>query len=335
MNTINAIFLADSHLAYDYPLKPRSERKRRGEDFFANFELVLNEAVNTNADFIIHGGDLFDSPYVNKSLVNRAYFKLFEIAEAGIPIFIVPGNHERAKLPISIYLQHPNIYIFNEAKTFQIKSQDQTVSISGFPYYYDGIRSDFPMLLHTLKQDLKPGELNIMCLHQAIEGAQVGLHNYTFRSNSDVIKVKDLTDDYVCYLSGHIHRHQIIRNPRNNVPYIYPGSIERTSFQEAREMKGYSKLRFIKEKDKYIIQHKFIELPARPLETIIFEDKIYSSHEVRDFILSKVKQISSNAVLRYKSEYQENIFKITGKLEKEIIPSSISIQKGYSYKKRI
>lgn len=328
MSKVEVIFLADSHLGYDHPMKPRSERKRRGEDFFKNFEGILNYAIKTKPDFLIHGGDLFDSPYVNQSLVNRAYFKLFEVAEAGILVFIVPGNHERAKLSTSIYLQHPNIFIFTEAKTFHIKCRDHMISISGFPYYYGDIRSDFSRLKRTLANDLKPGSLNIMCLHHAVEGAQVGQHNYTFRSNSDVIKLEDLTDDYVCYLSGHIHRHQIIKNPVNNIPFIYPGSIERTSFQEAGEVKGRYHLSFFKTGKKYNMQYKFKELISRPMETLEFEEKIYSGIEVKDLILSKVKKIPSNAVLRYKSEYPENLYKITSKLEKELIPSSISIQKG-------
>ncbi len=334
MNKIHAIFLADSHLGYDHPLKPRSERKRRGEDFFRKFELILDRTLMIKPDFLIHGGDLFDNPYVNQSLVNRAYFKLFELAEAGIPVFIVPGNHERAKLSTSIYLQHPNIFIFSEAKTFHIKCREHKISISGFPYYYGDIRSDFSMLQKKLVSKLTPGSLNIMCLHQIVEGAQVGRQNYTFRYNKDVIKLEDLTNDYVCYLSGHIHRHQIIRNTINNVPFIYPGSIERTSFQESDEVKGYCQLSFSETEMKYDMEYKFIELDSRPMETLEFEEKIYSENEVKDLILSKVKKISSNAVLRYKSEYPENLYKITSKLEKELIPSSISIQKGINYNRR-
>ena len=334
MPNIEVIFLADSHLGYDHPMKPRSERKRRGEDFFENFEGILNYAIKTKPDFIIHGGDLFDSPYVNESLVNRAYFKLFEVAEAGIPVFIVPGNHERAKLTNTIYLQHPNIFIFTEAKTFHIKCRDHQVFISGFPYYYDNIRTNFLRLNKKLTSDLKPGSLNIMCLHHAVEGAQVGHQNYTFRSHKDVIKVEDLTNDYVCYLSGHIHRHQIIRNAKNKVPFIYPGSIERTSFQESGEKKGWCHLSFSKIGKKYNMHCKFTELNSRPMETLEFDEKIYSENEVKDLILSKVKKISSNAILRYKSEYPENLYKISSKLEKELIPLSISIQKGINYNRK-
>ncbi len=100
-------------------------------------------------------------------------------------------------------------------------------------------------------------------MHQVLEGAVVGTHNYKFRENIDTVNPIDLSDDYVCYLSGHIHRYQKLENPLNEVPFLYPGSIERTSYQEAQESKGYCKLQFIKENGSFKFDHEFIELPTR------------------------------------------------------------------------
>jgi DNA repair exonuclease SbcCD nuclease subunit len=336
---IRILFFADSHLGYDHPLKARSKRKRRGEDFFANFRFILQEAERTKPDLLIHGGDVFDSPYVNESIVNMAYDRLFETAECGIPIFIVPGNHERAKLLPSVFMQHPLIHIFNEAKSFQLHTKGHSIRISGFPYYYDGIRRDFPEILKQLSKGSSPEELKILCMHQVLEGAKVGRHNYTFRANPDVIKVSDLSRAYNCYLSGHIHRYQLLHNPENGIPFLYPGSIERTSWQEELETKGYCILSFQKTDAGYAFSHQFRSLKTRPLETLVFEDRIYTDKELRDLIRQKIKKISKNAVLRYQSEFPENIYKISSKLEQELIPLSISIQKGFwsagtGYKKK-
>jgi exonuclease SbcD len=328
MDEIHAVFFADTHLGYDHPLRPRSLRKRRGEDFFSNFEFVLNEAKRIKPDFVIHGGDVFDSPYVNESIINLAYEKFFELAECNIPVFIVPGNHERAKLAPSIYMQHPNIKIFSKPETFHIRSKDQDIFISGFPYFYDGIRVNFKHLLKKLSVKINKNALNIMCMHQVLEGAKVGKHNYTFKSNPDVISIKDLSTDYDCYLSGHIHRYQLMKNYENDVPFLYPGSTERTSYQEVQETKGFCKLHFIKNKSRYIMEHEFIPLKTRPLETIEFEDRIYSEDEIKKTISKKIKRISENSVLRYQSEFPENIYKITTKMENELVPFSISIEKG-------
>ncbi len=45
----------------------------------------------------------------------------------------------------------------------------------------------------------------------------------------------------------------------------------------------------------------------------------------------KVKEIASNSVLRYKSDYTENLYKVTSKIENDIIPETISIQKGLGF----
>ena len=39
------LFFADTHLGFDLPARPRIERRRRGPDFFANFERALAPAL--------------------------------------------------------------------------------------------------------------------------------------------------------------------------------------------------------------------------------------------------------------------------------------------------
>ncbi len=110
-----------------------------------------------------------------------------------------------------------------------------------------------------------------MCLHQAVEGARVGPVNFTFRDGPDVIRAADIPPGFAGVLSGHIHRAQRLDNNlhgrRMNAPVLYPGSVERTSFAERFEPKGYMLLRF----DTgglgggVLAESKFCELPACPM----------------------------------------------------------------------
>ena len=59
---IKILFFSDSHLGFDYVLK-KSKTSHRGEDFFKNFEFILNRAIDLNVDLVIHGGDLFHKYY--------------------------------------------------------------------------------------------------------------------------------------------------------------------------------------------------------------------------------------------------------------------------------
>ncbi len=58
------LFVSDTHLGFDLPARPRVERRRRGPDFFANFERALAPALRGEADLVVHGGDLhgFEDP---------------------------------------------------------------------------------------------------------------------------------------------------------------------------------------------------------------------------------------------------------------------------------
>ena len=41
MDLIRVLFVSDTHLGFDLPRRPRVTRRRRGPDFFANFEKAI------------------------------------------------------------------------------------------------------------------------------------------------------------------------------------------------------------------------------------------------------------------------------------------------------
>ena len=58
MDIIRVLFLADTHLGFDYPFRPRIQRRRRGAEFFTNFKRTLLPALKGRVDCVVHGGDL-------------------------------------------------------------------------------------------------------------------------------------------------------------------------------------------------------------------------------------------------------------------------------------
>jgi len=55
---MRVLFVADTHLGFDLPARPRVDRRRRGPDFFACFVRALEPALRGEADVVVHGGDL-------------------------------------------------------------------------------------------------------------------------------------------------------------------------------------------------------------------------------------------------------------------------------------
>jgi len=90
---IRILFFSDTHLGFDFPLRKSGVHRRRGVDFFTNYNRVLQRAVTGDADLIIHGGDLFFRSRVPDRILELAYGPLIETARTGMPVCIVPGNH--------------------------------------------------------------------------------------------------------------------------------------------------------------------------------------------------------------------------------------------------
>jgi len=230
-SNIQILFCADTHLGFDMPVRPRVERRRRGPDFFANYQKILETAIERQVNLVIHGGDFFFRSKVPDSIVARAYDTLFKFADHRIPIVIVPGNHERSQMPISLFLGHPGIHILTKPQTIEFIIGPNAVAVTGFPNVRGGIRNRFKELLIQTEWEFSEAEVHLLCLHQAIEGAQVGPSNFTFRTGDDVIQRSDLPENFDAVLSGHIHRHQILNQPRQDgttLPICYLGSTERT-----------------------------------------------------------------------------------------------------------
>src|ERR1044071_912406 len=108
---IRILLLADTHRGFDLPASPRVDRRRRGHDFLANYALALEPAMSGEVDLVVHAGDVFDRSSVASSVAYQAFEPLRRIAQRGVPVFIVPGNHERSRLPHRRFLSHPNVNV--------------------------------------------------------------------------------------------------------------------------------------------------------------------------------------------------------------------------------
>jgi len=267
--TLRILFLADTHLGFDLATRPRVQRRRRGHDFFAMFERVLREAIQQDYDFLVHGGDVFYRSRVPASLVQRAFMPLKRVAEAGIPVLVVPGNHERSAIPHASLALHPGIHVFDRPRTFVLRKNDCTVAFSGFPYCRRDVRQRFPQLLSDTEWRQHPADVHLLCVHHCFEGATVGPADFTFRFASDVVRLSDIPDAFSAVLTGHVHRHQVLdrdlRGKPLSTPVMYPGSIERTSFAERDEPKGYLSLEEELDAAGGRLTWEFRELPTRPM----------------------------------------------------------------------
>lgn len=277
-HVIRILLIADTHLGFDLPVRPRIERRRRGHDFLANYATALQPALDGAVDIVVHGGDVFNRSRVVPSLAYQAFEPLTRVAETGVAVFVVPGNHERGKLPHLRFAHHRGIHIFDRPRTFVADVRGVRVALAGFPSERDDVRTKFGTLLRETAWQGANADVRLLCMHQCVEGATVGPGNFTFTTGSDVIRGAEIPMGFAAVLSGHIHRHQILSHDLRRralaAPVFYPGSIERCSFAEVDEEKGYMIVEVVCDAVAERVDWRFIPLPARPLvrHTLSFED---------------------------------------------------------------
>ena len=298
--------MADTHLGYDLPFRPRIQLRRRGPELFANFRQVLDDAVARKVDCIIHGGDLFYRSKVPQRLVEMVFKPLKKIAETGIPVFIVPGNHERARIPHSEFSIHPNIHVFTRPRTFCLKAKGRTLALSGFPFVRKDVRGQFKHLFEQTGWRQKAADCRLLCMHQSVEAAVVGPSGYVFRWGRDVIRGRDISSVFSAVLSGHIHRFQVLAHDLHGTPLgspvFYPGAIDRISFAERDEAKGYLVFNIEQGIDKGAIKLKweFQPLPTRPMHILKLKAVPVGGRAFSSMLERKLKNFPEDAIVNLK-----------------------------------
>ena len=273
-------------------------------------------------DALVHGGDVFFRSKIPAQVIQKAYEPLLPVLERGVHMFFVPGNHERSRLPVSPIFHHKNFHLFYRPRSFSIEMNGLEVIWGGFPSIRHEVQKDFPDKLVQVGYDSESEALKVLCMHQSIEHAVVGVQNYTFRRGPDVVGLDQFPDYLDLVLSGHIHRQQVLRS-RAGTPLIYSGSIERTSFAERLETKGF----FILNLSKDDINWEFRQLPTRSMHEWTLPSHVLDKQNLISAIQNQAGNITSDAIFRIRTgvEKQLEILKIAD-LRNEL-PKSMNVER--------
>jgi len=320
------ILCADSHLGYDYPIKPRIERRRRGKDFVRNFQKILDHTVQTKADFVIHGGDFFFRSKLPEKIISIGYEMLLDFSKYNIPFILVPGNHERAKLPLSILVNTKNILIFDKPRTFTFPKGNINIQIHGFPFIRENIKEQFPGIANSFLANASQEDMQILCMHQIVNG--VRLERYVFSHGEHVIPKRIIPLDFDFIVCGHIHRAQILKmnGLLKTVPVIYPGSMERTSFQEQNEDKDFYELICDKRNGDFSYEVNFIKLETRQMMTLNLDQLFQSREELFLHLKQNLSQINPDSIVRVNCKHKEVRKMITQNMIRECAPFSMNVE---------
>lgn len=299
---IRVLLLADTHLGFDLPLRPRVKRRRRGLDFFANTRTALEPARRGEVDLVVHGGDLLYRSKVRPELVRMALEPLLEVADRGVPVVLVPGNHERSAIPFPLLAAHSHLHVFDRPGTIEIEVRGARVGLTGFPCERKAVRQRFDRLLTEAGWGPGGHDLDLLCLHQTVEGATVGPSDFVFGSGADIIPGRWIPRGFAAVLAGHIHRHQVLTRDLAGAdlaaPVFYPGSVERTSAAERNEAKGFLVVELEGDRSTggRVADWTFHELPSRPMVDLDIDGTGHT--DPARWLRSSFEAIDPDAIIR-------------------------------------
>jgi exonuclease SbcD len=214
---------ADIHL--DSPLAglERYEGAPAGEIRGATrraFENLVDLAVSEEAAFVLLAGDLYDGDWkdYNTGLFFAARMRRLE--EAGIPVFVIAGNHDAAS-QISRVLRPPaNVRVFSTRKPETVVLADLEVALHGQGFAAAAVSDD----LAALYPPAVPHLFNIGLLHTSLDG-RPGHASY---APCTVAGLR--SKGYQYWALGHVHEREVVcRDPW----IVFPGVLQGRHAREA------------------------------------------------------------------------------------------------------
>lgn len=236
-------------------------------DFLRSLDIIIDAAVNEQVDLVIFAGDAYKDRSPAPTFQREWGRRIMRLSNAGIPTILLVGNHDLSpslgrahaleeyntlEVPYITVADKPALYTPEDLNGVPVQVIALPwVSRSGMVAHLDMEISDpsevYNQLEETitniindwLENKIDPALPTILTAHASVQGAVFGGER-TVMLGSDLVLsgglVKNPKFDYVAL--GHIHKPQDLNEGRHP-PVIYPGSIERVDFGEAKDPKFY------------------------------------------------------------------------------------------------
>jgi len=258
---------------------------------------VVGCALETEADLFIHSGDLFNKYYIPRDALDELIRPLVNLARAGTPVLVIPGNHERSQFPFDLFHGLSNVFVFDHPKCVCLELGGYSVGISGFPFIRENSKRTFLSVLEQTGYSELRADFNLLVTHQAFDGAVVGPSDFVFGAmRRDTALRGTCPTDFEYVAAGHIHRYQILSHPlKPRLKFVYPGSIQRMSYAEREEEKGFVYGELLHDR----IETNFRPLPVYEMETVEIEAAGLTSQECEAAIISQSWRFDEDRVIRF------------------------------------
>lgn len=248
---------ADWHVGK--PLRGRS----RLDEYAAALDEVARIAVDRQADVVLVGGDVFDSPAPPPEAERLVYDFLARLLPERMSCVLIAGNHDHPRKlgALASLLESLRIHVRAEVRpaaqggVVRVHSRDgsEEADVAVLPFvperrvvdacqvmgpeneWYAAYAERLMQILQFLARGLSPARANVLLAHVLIDGARVGTGERALHLGKVYgLSAQQLPDVFQLVALGHLHRPQEVDAPSRA---FYSGSLLELDFGEKEQDK--------------------------------------------------------------------------------------------------
>ncbi len=185
----------------------------------AAFDRLVAFALDEAVDFLVIAGDLFDGDW--KDMGTGVYFarQMGRLAQAGIPAFVIAGNHDAAAVITRSVPWPETVKVFGHRKAETYRLDDLGVAVHGQSFatqhVYDDLAQGYP--------SPEPGMFNLGLLHTSLGGYD----GHAPYAPCTVAALQAKGYDY--WALGHVHDFQVVAE---RPPVVFSGNLQGRNIRE-------------------------------------------------------------------------------------------------------
>jgi exonuclease SbcD len=294
---VRILHFSDVHVGVENygHLNPNTGLSTRVEDFLATLDELVEFAISQDVDVVLFCGDAYKRRDPSQTHQREFASRIARIANEGIPVFLVVGNHDIPHIPASATaldifptLSVTNVLVADKLGTHRIVTRDGPLQVVGLPWIRLGgymaredtrnltmeqinkdIQDRITMLLLNEIESLDPSIPAVLAAHVTLSTARTSSERSMMLGQDHILLQSTVAHPALDYVAlGHVHKHQVLSFTQPMV--VYSGSLERVDFSEEAEEKGFCVVDLDPSKvgGQRLTNFAFHPVKARPLITI-------------------------------------------------------------------
>ncbi len=324
---------ADIHLGSNTygRIDPETGLNTRLLDFKRSFEFMVQRGLDEDIDVFLFCGDAYRTadPTPTQQKVFAECLK--PIADAGLPILMVTGNHDHpvsfgkaSAIDIFGYVSG-DVHVFRRPDTARIETKSGPLQLLAMPWPIRSMllskgeyRKKSPLEIREIIEQLyvdfiaaaveefDPALPTVLAGHFSVQGSDLaGSERTSLIAHEPKFTPGQLSPPPIDYVAlGHIHRFQDRRTDPEAPPVVYCSSIERISFKEWDDRKGFVLVTIDTEGAEKKTTYEFVDTPARRFVNI--EKDARDAVDPTEVILAEIaREDVTDAIVRVRYHVEE------------------------------